>query len=56
MMAYSYKEDVDLDEWIEEYARTHDTYIKDQKKNYIYMRDDFINYMDRQERTEREAG
>ena len=55
MMAYSYKEDVDLDGWLEEYARTHGTYIKDQKKNYIYMRDDFINYMDRKERTEREA-
>jgi len=56
MVAYSYKESVNLNGWLVEYAKTHNTYFKDQKKNYIYMKEDFIKYMDRQKRTEREAG
>ena len=55
MVAYSYKESVNLNGWLVEYAKTHNTYFKDQKKNYIYMKEDFIKYMDRQKRIEREA-
>lgn len=37
MVAYSYKHDVDLDDWLENYAANNNTYFVDQKKNYLYM-------------------
>lgn len=37
MVAYSYKHDVDLDDWLEDYAANNNTYFVDQKKNYFYM-------------------
>lgn len=43
MIAYSYKEDVDLDKWFEQYAKK-DTYYADQKVNFIHMRNDFDQY------------
>ena len=45
MIAYSYKEDKDLDDWLAEYARTNNTFFYDQKKNYIHMKKDFEKYM-----------
>ena len=48
MMAYSYKEDVDLDEWMEHYAKHNDTYVVDQKKNYIYMKEDFEKFINKE--------
>lgn len=44
MMAYSYREDKDLDEWMEDYAIHNNTYLKDQKKNFLHMKNDFENY------------
>ena len=41
MVAYSYKNDVDLDDWIEEYAANNNTYFMDQRKNYSHMLNDF---------------
>ena len=38
MVAYSYKADVDLDEWIEEYASKNDSYLFDQAQNYRNMK------------------
>ena len=38
MVAYSYKNDVDLDDWLEEYAAKNNTYKINQTENYIYMR------------------
>ena len=40
MIVYSYKEDIDLDSWMIDYARNNNTYIKDQKKNYLHMLSD----------------
>lgn len=37
MVAYSYKNDVDLEEWLEYYAANNNTYISDQSKNYLHM-------------------
>lgn len=37
MVAYSYKNDVDLEEWLEDYAANNNTYISDQSKNYLHM-------------------
>lgn len=44
MMVYSYKEDKDLDEWMKVYAEQNNTYFRDQKKNYLHMLNDFLNY------------
>lgn len=45
MMAYSYKEDVDLDEWMENYAKHNNTYFIDQKKNFLHMKEDFEKFI-----------
>lgn len=45
MMVYSYKEDVDLDDWLTEYAANNNTYFIDQHKNYLHMKQDFENYL-----------
>ena len=37
MVAYSYKNDIDLDEWMEDFAANNDMYIKDQAKNFLHM-------------------
>lgn len=47
MVAYSYKNDIDLDEWLEEYAANNNTYFMDQRKNYSYMVNDFNQYQKR---------
>lgn len=44
MVAYSYKNDVDLDKWMERYAANNNMYLADQRKNYIRMVNDFENY------------
>lgn len=38
MVAYSYEKDVDLDEWLTEYAEKNNRYFPDQRKNFLYMR------------------
>lgn len=43
MVAYSYKEDADLDEWFAQYTKR-DTYYADQKFNFIHMKNDFEQY------------
>ena len=47
MVAYSYKNDVDLDGWLEEYAAKNSTYFVDQRKNYSHMVNDFKQYQKR---------
>ena len=47
MVAYSYKNDVDLDDWLEEYATNNNTYFMDQRKNYSHMVNDFTLYQKR---------
>ena len=37
MVAYSYKNDVDLDDWLEDYAANNNMYYPDQRKNYLHM-------------------
>lgn len=45
MMVYSYKEDVDLDDWLTEYAANNNIYFIDQHKNFLHMKQDFENYL-----------
>ena len=47
MVAYSYKNDVDLDEWIEEYAENNNMYLIDQAKNFLHMVENFKQYQSR---------
>ena len=47
MVAYSYKHDVDLDSWLEDYAANNNTYFMDQRKNYLHMVNDFKQYQKR---------
>ena len=47
MVAYSYKNDVDLDGWLEDYAANNNTYYMDQRKNYSHMVNDFKQYQKR---------
>lgn len=47
MVAYSYKNDVDLDDWLEDYAANNNTYYMDQRKNYSHMVNDFKQYQKR---------
>ena len=47
MVEYSYKNDVDLDDWLEEYAANNNTYFMDQRKNYLHMVNDFRQYQKR---------
>ena len=44
MVAYSYKEDVNLDDWLEQYSKR-DTYYADQKVNFLHMKNDFEQYI-----------
>ena len=47
MVVYSYKEDIDLDDWLKEYAEKNDTYFADQKENFIHMKNDLYLYINR---------
>lgn len=47
MVAFSYKHDVDLDEWLVDYATNNNTYFVDQRKNYLHMVNDFKQYQKR---------
>lgn len=46
LVAYSYERDVDLDEWLEQYAAKNNMYFPDQRKNFLHMKKDFINYIE----------
>ena len=43
MIAYSYKEDVDLDKWFAQYAKR-DTFCSNQQINFLHMKNDFDQY------------
>jgi hypothetical protein len=45
MVAYSFVNDIDLDKWIVDYFKKHDTYIFDQRQNFICMRNDINDYI-----------
>ena len=44
IVAYAYKNDIDLEEWMEEYASNNNTYFVDQKKNYLHMIENVTAY------------
>lgn len=44
MIVYSYKEGVDLDDWMREYATNNNTYFMDQRKNYLHMKQSYEHW------------
>ena len=46
MVAYSYVNDVDLDEWIVDYFNRNNDYIKDQKENFLHMVKDLSKFLE----------
>lgn len=50
MMAYSYQNDVNLDDWLKEYAKRNNTYLVDQEKNFLHMKADFENYINKKKK------
>ena len=53
LVAYSYERDMDLDEWMEQYAAKNNMYFPDQRKNFLHMKKDFINYIETKENKEK---
>lgn len=47
MVAYSYKNDVDLDDWMEDYAAKNNMFYPDQRKNFLHMLNSLNTYNQR---------
>lgn len=45
LVAYSINNDIDLDKWLEEYAKNNNTYFVDQTKNFLHMKKDLERYI-----------
>ena len=45
LVAYTIENDIDLDDWMLEYAKNNDTYFMDQKKNYLHMRQELEKFL-----------
>ena len=48
LVAYSYEQDVDLDEWMAEYAVKNNMYFPDQKQNFLHMKSEFKKYLNQE--------
>lgn len=46
MIAYSYKNDVNLDDWFAEYVKRNHMYCLDQRKNFLHMKKELNNYIE----------
>lgn len=44
IMAYAYKNDIELDKWFVEYFKKENTYETDQTRNYLKMRNSLITF------------
>lgn len=45
IVAYSYKNDIVLDDWIKEYFEQNKMYFIDQKRNYLHMKENLNEYL-----------
>lgn len=46
IVAYSFMLDVDLDNWIVDFFDRNNTYIKNQRENYLYMKENLDKYLE----------
>ena len=44
MVAYGYKKDMSIDSWFRTYFENNNTYLLNQKENYLHMKEDFEKY------------
>lgn len=45
LVADSFAKDIDLDDWIVDYFKRNGTYLRDQKNNFLHMRQDLKKYL-----------
>lgn len=45
IIAYSFKNDIDLDDWIMDYCGRNNDYISDQAENYLHMKNDLQQFL-----------
>ena len=45
MVVYSYRENINLDDWLAEYAKKHNTYFVVQRNNFLHMKNDLERYL-----------
>lgn len=45
LVAYSFKNDIDLEDWIVDFFSRNNNYILDQKENYLHMKQDLEKYV-----------
>ena len=45
IVAYSFKQDIDLDDWIVQYFNENDNYILNQKENYLHSKECLDKFM-----------
>ena len=50
LIAWSFKNDVTLDDWIREYFKSNTMYFVNQEKNYLHMKKDLEAYLQLQEK------
>ena len=50
LIAWSFKSDIDLDDWIKEYFTKNSMYFINQKKNYLHMKKDLDEHLQLQEK------
>ena len=50
LIAYSFINDIDLDEWIKDYFKRNQNYILNQLENYIHMKNDLSEYLQLQDK------
>ena len=43
--AYQTENDVELEDWMYNFAKEHSTYVVNQKENYLHMKKDFEEYL-----------
>lgn len=49
IIAYTYKEDIIMDEWFVDFFKNNNTYTRNQKENYFYMKTSLENYIKQSE-------
>lgn len=55
MVAYSYDADIDLDEWMVEYAKNNNTYDTNQKNNFLHMKADLKRFISNKEKSDKKS-
>ena len=55
LVAYSYDADIDLDNWMIEYAKNNNTYASNQKDNFIHMKEDLKRFISNKKKIEKKS-